>query len=286
MNLATIPLLIVALLLMSGNPDAETAQLVLAGDHQIEDHQGSLIVGEAELTIPAGAEVTGPIYVIGGQLTVRGAVLGDVVQLAGTVRVEAEGRIADDLQHIAGTLVVSDGAEIGRRTSFDLAAATDDEVGGLIRSMVLTLLLAGAGYLLAKRRTRELDNVAAALTGHPVVTFTVGTLLTLTFLSIFVFMGLTLVLIPVALVGLIVGMLTVGYGVVAWGHVVGRHTPIRHRGLATFVGVVIVLVSVRLAGAIPIVGDVVVAALLLVGIGGVVVTYYGVSRFRPATIPD
>jgi hypothetical protein len=34
------------------------------------------------------------------------------------------------------------------------------------------------------------------------------------------------------------------------------------------------------------VGDLIVAAFLLTGIGAVVVTYFGVTRFRPAPLPD
>jgi hypothetical protein len=287
MNLTIFPLLIVALLMMSGNPDVETAQLMMTGDHRVESQDGALIVGEAMVTIPAGAEVPGPIYVIGGELTVIGAVTGDVVQLAGTVTVESGAIIGNELQHVAGTLVISNDAEIGRRTNLELTGGTGDlPIGGVLPGAVLTVLLAGVGYLMTKKRRGALDNVAAAVAGHPVVTFTVGLLLTLTFVSVFVFMALTLLLIPVAVLGIVAGLLTLGYGIIAWGHLVGARLPISDRRVGSVVGVVLVTMGIQLAGLVPLIGDLIVAAILLTGLGAVVVTYYGVSGFRPVTLPD
>ena len=285
MNLTVIPLLIAALLMMSGDRDVETAQLMMTGNHVLEAHDGALIVGEAAVTIPGGAQVPGPIYVIGGQLIVRGAVMGDVIQLAGTVTVESGARIGGELQHVAGTLVVSDDADIGRRTSLDLTRAPGD--GTAVRYLsgaILVLLIAGVGFLLTKKRNAALDNLAAAVTGHPVATLTVGVLLTLTFISVFVFMAMTLVLLPVAIAGLLAGLVTLGYGVIGWGHLLGNRLPIRHQRLSTVVGVVLVAIGIQLAGSIPLVGDLIVAAVLLIGLGAVVVTYYGVTRFRPAVL--
>jgi cytoskeletal protein CcmA (bactofilin family) len=286
-NLTVIPLLVVALLMVSGDPDVEIAQLMMTGNHAVGEHEGALIVGEAAVVIPAGAEVPGPVYVIGGELTVSGAVTGDVIQLAGTVTVGLGGSIGGELQHVAGTLVVSAGANIGRRSSLDLAgAAGDAAASGFLPAVVLILLLAGVGFLLTKKRRAALDNVAAAVTGHPVVTFTVGTLLALTFISLFVFMALTLVLFSVAVLGLLAGVLILGYGLIGWGHLIGARLHIRHQRLATVVGVVVVTTGVQLAGAIPLLGDLIVAAVLLTGLGAVVVTYFGVARFRPAALPD
>jgi hypothetical protein len=287
MNLTVIPLLIAALLMMSGDPDVEAAQLMMTGNHVLEGHDGALIVGEAAVTIPGGAQLPGPIYVIGGQLIVRGAVTGDVIQLAGTVTVESSARIGDELQHVAGTLVVSDDADIGRRTSLDLTGGPGDGTAArYLPGAILVLFLAWVGFLLTKKRRAALDNLAAAVTGHPVATLTVGVLLTLTFISVFVFMAMTLVLLPVAIVGLFAGLVTLGYGVIGWGHLIGKRLPIRHDRLATAVGVVLVVIGIQLAGSIPLVGDLIVIGVLLLGLGAVVVTYYGVTRFRPVALPD
>ena len=287
MNLAIIPLLIAALLMVSGDSDVETVQLMMSGEQVVEALDGALIVAEAAVEIPDGARVPGPIYVIGGALIVSGAVTGDVVQLAGTVTVGPGASISNELQHIAGILVVSDDADIGRRTSLDLTgAAGDNSAAGYLSGAMLVLFLAGVGYLLTGKRSAALDNVAAAVRGHPVATLTVGFLLTLTFISVFVFMAMTLVLLPVAIFGLLVGAATLGYGVIGWGHLIGKRLPIRHDRFSTVVGVVLVAIGIQVTGSIPLVGDLIVVAVLLLGLGAVVVTYYGVSRFRPVALPD
>jgi hypothetical protein len=40
------------------------------------------------------------------------------------------------------------------------------------------------------------------------------------------------------------------------------------------------------AGSIPLVGDLIVGAVLPLGLGAVVVTYFGATHFRPAVLPE
>ena len=287
MSLTLIPLLIAALLLASGEQGVDTVQLMLSGEHTVTEHEGAVIVGESTVTIPSGTVVPGPIYVIGGELRVAGEVAGDVTQLAGTVRVEAGAVIAGELQHVAGTLTVDDDSEIGRRTSLNLRNPEETTPGsGILPRASLALLLAAVGYLLARKRPIALANVSTAARAHPVVTLTVGTLAFLTAISILVFMAFTLVLFPLTVLGIVVGLLTLGYGLIGWGHLVGTLLPIRRRGAATALGVVILTAVLSLVSLVPVVGDLVVAALSLSGMGAVLVTYYGVAPFRPEPLPD
>jgi hypothetical protein len=226
-------------------------------------------------------------YVIGGELSVSGEVAGDVIQLAGAVSIESGAIIGDELRHVAGTLVVSADAEIGRRTSLDLAGPGGGGTASrYLPGAILALFLGWVGFLLSRKRRAALDNVAAAVSGHPVATLTVGVLLTLTFISVFVFMAMTLVLLPVAILGLFVGLATLGYGVIGWGHLIGNRLPIRHDRFSTIAGVVLVVIGMQLVGSIPLVGDLIVGAVLLLGLGAVVVTYFGATHFRPAVLPE
>ena len=287
MNLTLIPLLIAALLLASGEPEVDTVQLILSGEHEVTEQVGALVVGESTVTIPSGTVVPGPIYVIGGELRIVGEVAGDVTQLAGSIRVESGAVIAGELQHVAGTLTVDDDTQIGRRTSMNLGNPEGTTPGsGILAQASLALLLATVGYLLARRRSIALAHVSTAVRAHPVVTITVGTLAFLTVISILVFMAFTLVLIPVTVLGIIAGLLTLGYGLIAWGHLIGTRLPLHHPTLATALGVVVLVGGLTLVGLVPIVGDLVVAAVALSGVGAVLVTYYGVAPFRTVQLPD
>lgn len=286
MNLTLLPLLIVALMLASVDSETETVELILAGQQQIEDHRGALIVGDAEVEIPPDVEVPGPIYVIGGELTVSGAVSTDVIQLAGTVDVAPGGRIGDELRLVGGTQSVSEDADIGRTTSVEVNPATGDPVMGFAFNATLSLLLAWIGSWFARRKSHLLDNVAGAAISHPLVSLTVGTLVVLTALAVIVFMAFTLILLPVALAGLIAGVATVGYGIVAWGHIVGGRLPVRRRGLATALGVLLAVVVLQLLSRLPLLGVLGAGVLVLTAIGAAIVTYYGIAPFRPASLTD
>lgn len=285
MSLDLLAMLLLSLLLMTGGGDLATVELILDGEHDIAD-AGPLIVGEAAVTVPRGAETSGPVQVIGGHTTIAGTVDGDVTLIAGTLVVAADAIITGTLQHIGGTLDISPAADVGRHSRLELVPADPGLARRLVPQAMVTALLALAGARSVRRRPQRLDNVRDAVTGHPLVAVTVGLLVAVTAISLFVFMAFTLILLPVALLGLAAGLVAVGYGIVALGHLAGRYLPISRAAPATAAGVVAVMVLLWLLGTIPVVGDLLVLGLLLAGLGAVLLTYFGLTRFVPASLPD
>lgn len=295
MNLELVPLLLVVLLMISaGGVGVETAELVFEGEHEMTEHRGALIVGDATVTVPADAEITGPVYVIGGELRIDGTVEGNVTQLSGTLTAEDGAVIGGQLQYIGGQERIADGATITERTAVELVPAEPTPIAAYTPLILTTLVLALAGAWLSRTKRALLDNVGTAVREHPVISFTVGTLLSVTFLAVFVFMAFTLILLPVTILGLVMGLLTIGYGVIALGHLVGQRleTLITRRfetlpvELATALGVVGIILLLQVLGRIPIVGDIVVGATLLIGLGAVVLTYFGLQEFEPVELPE
>ena len=129
-----------------------------------------------------------------------------------------------------------------------------DPVAGIVSVLVLTLILAAAAHRLATRRASALRHFGCAIRGHPVLTFTVGTLLTPTFISVFVLMAFTFVLLPVAIAGLLAGAVIVGYGVSAWGGLIGDGCP-PAAGPSTAPGVAAATGAIQLVALIPVVGE-------------------------------
>lgn len=286
MNLELVPMLIVTLLLiLGGDVDVDTAELLLRGDHRVTDHQGALIVGDASVTVPADARAPGPIYVIGGKTRIEGAVAGDVRQLAGTLVVADDAIVGGELQRIGGVQTVADTAEITRRSTVEVTTPAGGSVLGYGPSVLLTLLLAFVAARRARRNPTALTNLRGAVTDHPLISLTIGALVAVTGLSLFVFMAFTLVLLPVSILGLLAGLVVTAYGVIAWGSVVAQLLPTARDGLAAGAGVAVVMVLLHLVGYIPVVGDLVGLAALLTGIGAVMITYFGLQEFRPVTLP-
>lgn len=286
MNLATIPLLVVALFLMTtGDQQVDSVQLLMTGSHVVTEEGGAVLVGESAVEIPAGVTIEGPVYQVGGTLVIEGEVRGDVVQLAGSLRVEDGAVVGDELRSIGGREAVSDQAVVGRRTGVDLVPADRSPLGSMVALGLLAVALALVAGRLARTRASALGNVSGAIAEHPVIVVTVGTLLTLTAIALVVFMGFTLILIPLALVVVLVGVLVLAYGIMALGHLIGGYLPVTGR-TATVVGVVAAVVLMQLLGLVPLVGDLAVIAVMMAGVGAVIVTYFGVIRFRPVDLPD
>lgn len=287
MTLDLVPMLLLSLVLLTGGgTPVQTVEYVFDGRHEATAHRGALVVGDGEVIVPVGADVPGPIHLLGGQLTVEGAVQGDVTQFGGRLTVAGDATISGTLQHIGGAADVSPLAVVGHRSRFDPAPGTAGAAQGTLSRLLLMGVLAGAGAWWGRRQPAMLGNVADAAGGHPLVSLTVGALVCVTSLSLIVFMAFTLVLVPVSLLGLVVGVLVLGYAVIALGHLVGRRTPIVGHGAATAAGVTIVLVCLWVVGLIPVVGDLAVLGTLLAAVGAVVLTYFGLAHFTPATLPD
>ncbi|SEQ97430.1 bactofilin family protein [Natrinema salaciae] len=287
MNLELIPLLIIVLLMISaGGADVETTEFVIEGDHEMTEHRGALIVGDATITVPSTETVSGPVYVIGGEFRVNGTVDGDVTQLSGSLVVEDGATIGGELQHIGGSEELSDDAVITERTTVVFESAESGPVAAYTPFVLTTLMLALVGSLLSRKHELLLDTVGTAVQDHPLISFTVGALLFVTFLSVFVFMAFTLILLPVSILGLLIGLLIISYGIIALGYLAGQQLNTPRVGLPTGLGTVAIMVLLQVIGLIPILGDLIAGGLLLTGLGAVVLTYFGLQEFEPVSLPE
>lgn len=283
-----LPLLLVAVLMLSaGGADVDSLAVTVDGDHTVTDPDGVVIVGGGNLTVPADASVDGPLYVAGGNVTLDGTVDGDVVQLAGTLSVTDGGTITDELRLFGGTRTLAAGADVDRVTDFPATVSTerspvDRAVWLLLQALVLGLL----GYLAGRRWPELLANVGDSITEHALVSGTIGLLASVTGVALLVFMALTLILLPVSVVGLGVGFLVGVYAYVAFGYLLGQRLPVASRARATALGSVAFVVAVNLVALVPLVGMLVQLLVVLTGIGAVLITYFGLREFEPVTLPD
>jgi hypothetical protein len=284
-SLDLIPMLLLSLLLMTVGGDVRTVELVLGGDHEVAAG-GGLIVGDGDVTVPADASIGGPVHLLGGTSRIAGTVEGDVTLLAGRLVVTDGARITGTLQHVGGLLAVEPGAMLGRMTTLDVTPADRGLGGRLVPVGLLAGLLGLVAARRARRRPGSLEHLRSAVEDHPVISLTVGALVSVSFLSLFVFMAFTLVLLPVSIVGLATGLVLVGYGIVALGTVVAARLPLRRADVAAAVGVAVVVALLWVAGFVPVVGTIAAGALVLTGLGSVLLTYLGLKEFMPATISE
>lgn len=282
-----IPLLVVVLLMISvGGGEVQQLSVTFQGDTSLETLQDVHVVAGGTTTVPAGSTVSGDVYAIGGTTRVEGAVDGDVTLLAGNLSVADGATVTGTVQTIAGDSAVADSATVGRVSEF-AAPVPSDSPGQRVGGFLLQFLVLGAiGWWLVGRHPALLENAGSAVTDHTLVSGVVGALGAATLLVLFVYMAFTLVLIPVAIVGLVAEFLVVVYGQVVFGYLVGTRVPVERVQVATVAGVGVFLVALEVLGMVPYVGGLVQLGVAAVGFGAVLNTYFGLKRFEPVTIPE
>jgi hypothetical protein len=277
----TIPLVVVALLLVTAEGGVGAVDLVLSGDQRIETPEDAVVVANGSAVVPANVTVEGPVVVASGDLRVEGTVDGSLTQLSGGVTLADGARVTGEYRIFGGERSIAAGAVVARRTQVEILPAERPLWARLLTFAIQTLVLAAAAYLLGRRAPDALANVAGAARDHALVSGTVGALTGVTFLALFVFMAFTLVLIPVSVLGILGGIVAVTYGLIALGALVGQYLPVEAPEYAAAGGVVVVQVALRALGYVPLVGDLLGLVLAVVGLGAVLVTYFGLQRFEP-----
>jgi hypothetical protein len=288
-----IPLLVVALLLLTaGGTTVERVDLVMDGTHDVSAVDDGLIVVGGDVTVSAGEQVEGPIYVMAGSLSVEGTVADDVIAFGGPVGVADGGTITGTLQVYAGSdVTVAEGATVGSRTRIDVGGSQRSPLVDAIFRAVQIGVVALLGALFVRRRPRLVENVTDSVLRHTVVSGTVGFLASLTLLALFVFMAFTLLLLPISVLGILGGVLVVIYGYVVFGYLLGqrvvaRYTPVEQPSAATAVGVIVLMLAFDGLSLLPLLGGLVQIGLLLVAIGAILLTYFGLREFEPPTLPE
>lgn len=280
-----VALALAVLLIAAFGGGVETMRVVADGSHEVAGGSDALVVAGGTATVPAGATVDGSVYVVGGSLAVDGTVDGDVVQVGANVSVASGGRVAGVIRVLAGAPEVADGAAVG---SVDRVTPTE-RIRSPLEVAAVTLgqwlVVAALAFGVARRRPALLENAGDAATDHPVVSGVVGALTGTTLLALVVFMALTLVLIPVSLLGVAALVACVVYAYAVFGYLVGRALPVERADRAAATGAVAFMLAFDLLGRVPFVGGTLQLAVTVVGLGAVLVTYLGFGHFEPVELP-
>lgn len=280
----TVPILLVALLLLSTQPGVESFTTVVGGTQEIDATGDAVLLVDGTVVVPEGETGDTSLYVLDGRARIEGTLRGDLVQLAGTVAVPSSGSVTGDFDAYSGEQTIAEGASVrlDRVAEPFIQQRSPAERAGLFALQALGLAL--VAFLAGRRWSDLLSTVGHSIRHHPVVSGTVGLLATVTLLALFVFMAFTIILLPVSVLGLIGGALVVLYAYVSVGYLLGERLPIDRPGRATAVGAVAFLLATELLGLVPLIGGLVPVAVLLVAVGAVVITYFGLREFHPPTL--
>ncbi|MFC7234909.1 bactofilin family protein [Halosegnis marinus] len=273
---------------VTGDLNGAAGSIVVSGTVE-----GGVNAAAGTVTVTESGTVGGDLAVGAGTLTVDGTVLGDVTAGAATVALGPDARIAGDLRYdpdadlvgdrgaVEGSLVADD--SLGFDAGPVVPPVVFDIYGLLVGLVVGAVLLYGAPGFSGRVTDLALDS--------PLRAGGVGLLAVVAAPVVFLLLLVTIVGIPLALVGAVV------FGLFAWvGSLYGRlvvGTWLARaldredsRVVVLFAGFLAVFVAVQ----VPVVGWLVSALVALLGLGALALALYGARRkgddtYTPAIRP-
>lgn len=311
-------LLVVLLMFLAFNPSPALAQSStpqpgneIVGDQVIigntfrlesgETLQGSLLVIGGTASTAETSKVNGDLLLIGGTLTIAGEVNGDIVSIGGAVNLEDPAVINGDLSLLGANLQRSAGAIINGGVSEDTPNFLNNNQPGQItrwfpftsnrtplrkvltttfQSLAMGILAVLIGLLLP----RNLKNIASTVVHEPLVSGGVGLLTALVMPIILVLLMITILLIPVSVLGFIalglaflLGFIVVGYEV--GQRLAGLFKTSWHPSIAAGVGTLLLSLVTGVANFIPCIGWVLGFIAGIVGLGAVITSRVGSERY-------
>lgn len=283
----------------AGDGGAYSGTLVLESRHIYgggDVLNGVLVIVDGEVHLEAGAQVRGSIFMLGGSAEVNAQVDQDVSVIGGELVVGPEAFIGGDLQVGGGSYELSPQATVGGRVLTGPASQVELEDffpslsprERLVQLLPWALVLAFLAYLAARYIPAPIARVSQAEMEHPIVSAAMGLLVGVVAPVLLVFMAFTVILIPVTLIGVLIGGLTIAYGWIGFGMAFGRWLVRRFnlelgRGEVAFLGTLAFMILFDLVSVIPYIGSVVSLIAVIIGIGAVTLTRFGLREFVPAS---
>lgn len=278
---------------------AYSGTLVLEGRHVYGSEavlNGMLVIVDGEVQLQAGAEVRGSIFMLGGSAQVNAQVDQDVSVIGGHLAVGPKAAIGGDLRVGGGSYELSPEATVRGRVLTGPASQVELEDffpslsprERLAQLLPWALVLAFLAWLAARYIPAPVARVSQAEIEHPLVSAAMGLLVGVVAPVLLVFMAFTVILIPVTLIGVLIGGLTIAYGWIGFGIAFGRWLARRfdlelgQSGVA-FLGTLAFMIVFDVVSVIPYIGSMVSLIAVTVGTGAVMLTRFGLREFVPAS---
>lgn len=268
---------------------------------------GDLAIIGGTATLETGSQVKGNIAIIGGILEIDGIVTGDIQAIGGTVTLEQNAHIKGSFYNFGSNLQQMDGAridgtqisnlpfefnfdrqEIPDTSNLPLEAArqTTSFLANILWAFLQIIALGGLAMLVVLIAPTPTNRIATAIGKQPFTHWGIGLLTAFAVPAAILVCIVTIIFIPLGLIGIIAVIVAIIYGWIALGYEIGKRlfssTPGLSPALVAGLGTVILSVVSRVLGAIPCIGWLLVSTLSLFGVGAIVLTRVG-TRDYPET---
>lgn len=306
--------ILVAVLFMPGTAMAKGLQddkVITGGTYTLQSGEildGNLIIFGGVVTTLMNSTVEGDTVLMGGTLTINGNIAKNVVAIGGIVTLGNTAIIHGDLIVVAGTLNRENGAVVEGQVvnGFQIPRNWIDfrgidvpdvpQIGSQFTPLwkglwffFRTFLWAAVAALIAIFFPNPTDQVARAIASQTILSGGVGLLTAIVAPLVLLILAITIILIPVSLLGILVLGAAWCFGRVSLGMEVGRRIGNAfHKdwpaavdaGLGTFA---LVLMVDGIGDLIPCIGWIIPTLVGILGLGGVILTLFGTRSYPPQT---
>ena len=285
------------------NPTKPADKVVLGGTFEVTSEQtfdGNLAIFGGTTTIDQNATVNGDIFQAGGTLSIDGKVNGNLSTLGGTIFLNSHAVITGDVSTVGGTLHRDSGAQIQGQVingaqgpyTFNTPGPVvrppvnvnfkpiTDTLGFFMQVLMLSLLALVAGLFLPN----QLSRTGKAVVSQPVISGGMGLLTAVIAPILLVLLAITIILIPISLIGILALVIAWTFGWIAIGLELGYRVADLFKSqwpsaVAAGVGTFILSFVVLGIGRIPCVGWIVPTVVGFLGLGAVLLTRFGMMNY-------
>lgn len=293
-------------------------QIIFGSNYTVKSGEtlgGDLVVFGGSVMVEDGGIVKGDLVLFGGSITIAGTVTGDLVLIGGSGILKSTAVVEGDMDTVGGSFQTESGALImGTTNNYtsppalslslpnaftdpDLTKLPNDvtryitaanfnpitDLAWLIMKSLGWAALAALVLMFLEKYTLQ---VRKAALHQPAITGSFGFISLLVVIVVTVVLSVTILLIPVALIGLLIFGFAVAFGWIAVGLEVGqRMSQLFHQEWALPISAALGTFTVNLVangiGFIPCVGWVVPFLISLLGLGAVILSRFGTISYPP-----
>lgn len=300
--------------------------MVVGGVYTLDDGdtlQGDLLVIAGNATLKEGSLVNGNVLIIGGNLAIYGEVNGDILTLGGIVNLYDSAQIDGDLVSFGGIQKQEPGAVIKGNVisnEGDLSGFNPDEfdfnfgefdqenlnpnnqtffapqmnllkqVGKFTWNVAKVVGVALMAVVASLLFGKPMEKTARTLFTNPAMSFGIGLLTILVAPALLIVLMITLILIPVSLIGLFGMALAVLFGWFSFSLLLGeRIAEMFHTEwsapLNTGIGALTLGIISLISGVVPCIGWLLPFLIACAGLGAVILSKAGSRIYAPASAP-
>lgn len=293
-------------------PNINEDKVVLGQSFTLKEDQtlnGDLAIIGGTATLQPGSLVNGNIAIIGGVLEIDGRVNGDIQAIGGTVTLNQDAVIEGSFYNFGSNLQQMDGSRIEgsqianlpfnfdlnkievQNQTFKPLEAVRNTTGFITKflwSILQIIAMGGLAMLVLLIAPNSTERISTAIGKQPFTHWGIGLLTVFAIPAAILVCLVTIIFIPLGLIGIMVLTVAIIYGWIALGYEIGKRlfglkSNLSPALIAGF-GTIILSVVGRVLGAIPCVGWLLVTTLSLFGLGAIVLTRVG-TRDYPEIIP-